>query len=241
MEQWYPKAADSARVEPAAWSEFLSRLGPWECFATFTFRDSTHPEKADKLFRLLVSEGNRALHGPRWHRKGKGITWVRGLEYQRRDVIHYHALLKGMRGLRRLAMMDRWKNLAGFARIEAVNSQEAVQRYTSKYTIKDRDIDMGGPGIPAEVRTSGGRWPRGIPWYLSPLGRPDALARLDEVTTRDERSKLLDWAEGDLARRQAAPLLASVRSRVQPNGLAPDVARQVAQEFAEARRAGRRR
>ena|SRR6516162_3775841 len=143
-----------------AWIAFLGRW-EWEWFATFTFRDPVHPEAADKRFRVLVSECNRALYGPRWHKHGQGIRWMRALEYQKRDVIHYHALMAGVKDLRRLTWMDRWYELSGIARIEKIDAADAVVRYVSKYVVKDGEIDLGGPLMPAE-----------LPLFLRAASRP---------------------------------------------------------------------
>lgn len=126
-----------------AWIRFLSRWR-WEWFATFTFRDAVHPEAADKRFRVLISKGNRELYGRRWAKHRKGIQWARALEYQRRGVLHYHALLSKVGDLRRLTYMDVWNRLAGFAKIEPVRSEGAVRGYVSKYVIKGGEIDIGG-------------------------------------------------------------------------------------------------
>ncbi len=237
-----PAPRCQAETLRASWADFLAELGPWEWFGTFTFRDYVHPERADKLFRLFVSQGNRTLYGPRWYRKGKGLTWVRGLEYQKRSVIHYHALFKDAHGLRRLDLMDWWYDHAGIARIEATTSQEAVRRYVSKYTVKGGEIDLGGPGIPDAPRSGARRWPPGLPWYLTPLGRPEAYAQLGDVTTETERAGLRAWANGVIGRRAAAPLVRIVRERIMlPPVDAPPVSQQVRYLFAEAQRMGRRR
>jgi hypothetical protein len=130
------------------WIRLLERW-EWEWFCTFTFRDLVHPEAADKRFRVLISQANRVLYGHRWHKKGEGICWVRALEYQKRDVIHYHALLAGVQDLRRLTWMDRWNELAGYARIEPIEAAAAVERYVTKYVVKGGEIDMGGPLMPS--------------------------------------------------------------------------------------------
>jgi hypothetical protein len=113
-----------------AWIALLGRW-EWEWFCTFTFRDMVHPEAADKRFLVLLSQANRVLYGVRWHKHGAGLRWVRALEYQKRDVIHYHALLAGVQDLRRLFWMDRWHELAGYARIEPIDSADAVVRYVA--------------------------------------------------------------------------------------------------------------
>jgi hypothetical protein len=66
-----------------------------------------HPEAADKRFRVLISQANRVLYGVRWAKHGAGLRWVRALEYQKRDVIHYHALIAGVQDLRPLYLQRR--------------------------------------------------------------------------------------------------------------------------------------
>ena len=114
-----------------------------------TFRHPVHPEAADKRFRVWVSLINRELYGVRWARHGDGIWWARALEWQRRDVVHYHALLggAGLDALRRLSWMDAWTELAGWARIEPPRAGDAVRGYVSKYVVKDDaggELDLGG-------------------------------------------------------------------------------------------------
>lgn len=128
-----------------AWVDFLSPF-PWDWFCTLTFREAVHPEAASKRFRLWISELNRELWGPRWYKKEKGVYWVCALEYQRRGVIHFHALLSG-RGAnlndqaRRLHWMDRWYQLAGIARIEPPRTG-AVVNYCSKYCAKGGELEL---------------------------------------------------------------------------------------------------
>lgn len=132
----------------------------WNLFGSMTFRgDSVHPERADKTFRYYMSILNRRLYGPRWHKQGKGIAWARAIEMQRRDVIHFHCLLSSplLKDMHRAGwyrqpdgrwsngLNELWNEMAGFARIEPVDAQEAVSRYVSKYVVKGGDLDYGGP------------------------------------------------------------------------------------------------
>jgi hypothetical protein len=128
----------------AEWAEFLGRWS-WEWFGTFTFRgEIVHPERADKQFRRWLSDLNSEVHGKRWKRGIKSVGWARALEIQKRGVIHYHALIRGVGDLRRLSMMDRWNEMAGFSKILPIRSQLAVRNYVSKYVVKDGEIDFGG-------------------------------------------------------------------------------------------------
>ncbi|HEU4990214.1 MAG TPA: hypothetical protein VFT41_10560 [Gemmatimonadaceae bacterium] len=129
-----------------AWIVFLSRR-EWDWLATLTFRHEVHPEAADKRFRKWVAEINDRLYGRRWYERGLGVTYARGLEYQRRGVIHFHALLygEGVEEQRREFWAKRWNELAGFARIEIPRDRCAVRRYVAKYVTKGGDIDIDAP------------------------------------------------------------------------------------------------
>lgn len=142
-------AALSTTAQVEAWQEFLARF-PMQWFCTFTFQDSVHPERAEKLFRLFIRRLNRKLYGRHFERKGHvGVYWVLAWEYQKRGVLHFHALIGDVEDLnlraRRLDFMDLWAGFgapAGFARIEAIDSQQAVQRYVTKYVSKGGQIDL---------------------------------------------------------------------------------------------------
>lgn len=125
-----------------SWVDFLGRWD-WQWFTTHTFPDIVHPEQADKAFRVWASMINRQMYGPRWYKKGKAIRWARALEYQKRGVIHFHALVDGVQGLRRLSWMDRWYEVTGgYARIEQIKSFGAVAAYCAKYVTKDGEIEL---------------------------------------------------------------------------------------------------
>jgi hypothetical protein len=85
-------------VAAADYSIFLAPHS-FDWFATFTFKDRIHPEAAEKAFRVWVNKLNCNLYGRKWRdRQPNGIKWVRGLEWQKRGVIHYHALVPGVKG-----------------------------------------------------------------------------------------------------------------------------------------------
>lgn len=145
---------------PLAWANLIG-LYPWQWFATFTFRDRVHPEYADKQFRLWVSKLNRQIGGNHWYREKdtRACKWIRGLELQKRGVIHFHALFYHVEDLnvkaRRLDFIDLWAmqlagtshnplphELKGNCRIEEPRCHEDVSQYVSKYVTKDGEIDV---------------------------------------------------------------------------------------------------
>lgn len=132
-----------------AWRVLLSRY-PLNWFCTFTFTEDVHPERAVKLFRLFIKRLNRDLYGSHFERRGiAGVYWVLAWEYQKRGVLHFHALIGAEQDLntraRRFDYMKLWESFgppAGFSRIEAIESQEAVQKYVTKYVAKDGQLDL---------------------------------------------------------------------------------------------------
>ena len=140
------RSASSSTLK-ASWAEFLGRWS-WEWFCTLTFvSDRVHPERANKCFRVWLAKVNEAAFGRHWRRRGKGVLWARGTEFQRRGSVHFHALLARVGQARRLSMMDEWAKLAGWARIRPVTRQDLVRKYVAKYVAKGGEIDLGGPGL----------------------------------------------------------------------------------------------
>ena len=132
-----------------AWREFIAHY-PMQWFCTLTFTEEVHPERAAKLFRLFIRQLNKKLYGSHFERRGHlGVFWVLAWEYQKRGVLHFHALVGDVEDLnaraRRLDWMDIWHGFgppAGFARIEDIKSQEAVRNYVTKYVTKGGQIDL---------------------------------------------------------------------------------------------------
>jgi len=136
----------SSQEKTFAWADFLARFD-WTWFCTLTFRESVHPEKAAKLFHILMCMMSQKLYGRRYYKKNRYVRWVRAVEMQKRNVLHYHALIggKGSPALKARQFEEAWWDLAGIARISAVESQGAALAYVSKYVSKGGQIDFGGP------------------------------------------------------------------------------------------------
>lgn len=134
-----------SRLLRIAWGEFVSWWA-WEWFVSLTFTYDTHPERAIKLFRVWISKLNKEIYGPRWHKREPfGVEYVVATELQKSGRVHLHALLSGVGDTRRLSWMDFWQCLdaiAGFARIEPIESQNAVSSYVTKYVSKGGDIEF---------------------------------------------------------------------------------------------------
>ena len=67
---------------------------------------------------------------------------MRALEYQRRGVIHFHAVVAGVAGQPRARWERVWGDLAGYARIEPIRNLGAVLRYLGKYVRRGGELDF---------------------------------------------------------------------------------------------------
>jgi hypothetical protein len=138
-------ARDDARLVRTGWECFLARY-EWQWFVTLTFADAVHPEAADKAFRLFVSSLNRSLYGPRWAKKGQGVYWIRATEFQKRGVLHYHALMADPKDLEvsasRMAWRNWWFERFGIADIQKPYDIAAASGYVAKYVAKEGELDI---------------------------------------------------------------------------------------------------
>jgi hypothetical protein len=131
------------------WTALLKRW-QWHWFATFTFKDETHPEAADKVFRHWVNKLNEA-NGYRQRSQStyaRRCIWARGLEWQKRGVIHFHAVVGNLPlSTHTRSSCDAWASLwlelgnTGFAKIVLVQDEGSLS-YVSKYCAKGGEIDV---------------------------------------------------------------------------------------------------
>lgn len=145
----------------SSWADFLGRF-PFQWFCGFTFREGVHPEAADKKWRVWISKLNRFLYGPRWYKKAyTQVFYCRALEWQKRGVLHYHALIGDAVDINEKALRYKWEqewvDLAGFCEIAPIQpgkeSEHAVRAYCSKYVVKGGELDLS----------------RSLRWYLQPM------------------------------------------------------------------------
>ena len=135
-----------------AWINFIKRFEPFYLYVTLTFKEPKHPEAADKAFFKWIRYINECLYGRRYREKKKGVTYIKCMEYQKRDVIHFHCLI-GDPHLDKSMIWDfmkawetdchRSKELVnGYARIYEYNAARGAVNYCSKYVLKGGEIDL---------------------------------------------------------------------------------------------------
>lgn len=120
-----------------AYARFIQAIGPWDWYATLTFREPVHPEQAVKRCQRWLRVLSTEVYGRRFRERGLGCWWVRSLEYQRRDVIHFHMLLGGVgTGPRRKYYEHAWHRENGFASIFPYDPLKGARYYCAKYVTK---------------------------------------------------------------------------------------------------------
>jgi len=151
------------------WVSFIKELDRrigFEWWVTLTFRGPVHTEAALKCLGRWEHKINRKVYGVRYTRRGEGISSIVAIEYQKRGVLHFHALTggtklpprrgpleadhlhvrdDGVREFRRLTAMDWWEDMAGIARIYPYRRAGGAEEYVSKYVVKDGHIFPSGP------------------------------------------------------------------------------------------------
>jgi len=129
-----------------AWAELFEPFN-WDWFVTLTFEDATHPESAAKVFNNLIHAINRDVYGRHyWKDKGKSVFWVRGTEWQKRGVIHYHSLIGGIPDFVRMSKYQYWwqDRVAKQCSFERYDASRGGRYYLAKsaYTFKRGEIDL---------------------------------------------------------------------------------------------------
>ncbi len=130
------------------YSQFLLPF-VFDWFCTFTFVAPIHPEAADKAFRHFGNVLNRHIYGKRWRsRPPFGTRWIRATEWQKREVIHFHALFSGIQDhspyfAQKFEKVWLEQMECGYARIDLLRGdQQAAKAYCTKYITKDGEIDF---------------------------------------------------------------------------------------------------
>jgi len=145
-----------------AWVHFIKSYEPYTWYVTLTFKEPKHPESADKAFFRWIRLINECLYGRRYREKKKGVTWIKCMEYQKRDVIHFHCLIGDphLYKLKRFDFMKAWEYdchprkawwydsdpdidlVNGISRIFKYDAARGAVNYCSKYVLKGGEIDL---------------------------------------------------------------------------------------------------
>lgn len=135
------------------WGDLLG-MSPWDWWATMTFAVWIHPDQAAQRYaewarQLQVETGGLMRH-------------ARALEYQKRGVVHFHALIWGVkRGTHRKTWEQKWDEIGGgWCAIYPYDRDQGARFYVGKYLVKGGEVDLLRFGEsawrPDDVRITGG-------------------------------------------------------------------------------------
>jgi len=124
--------------EADQWGAFLGGF-PWDWFTTQTFPDVIGPDAAARLHKRWTRALEEFL--------GHAVRQARALEFQKRGVIHYHALLWGVHpDTRRIDWEGAWQEISGgYAAIYPYDPTRGARYYVGKYVAKGGEVDLLGP------------------------------------------------------------------------------------------------
>ena len=120
------------RADYGAW---LGRF-PWDWYGTFTFADDIYPDRGAQRYitwaEALQLEVDQVM------------THARALEFQKRGVVHFHALIWNVkRRTMRKEWERKWEEIGGgFAAIYPYDRSRGAIYYLGKYVAKNGEVDM---------------------------------------------------------------------------------------------------
>ncbi len=117
------------------YGDWLGAL-PWDWYGTFTFAQPIYPDQAGHRYERWAELLQQEL--------GWVMQHARALEWQRRGVVHFHALILGVRKQTNRKEWERkWEEIGGgFAAIFPYDRELGAVYYLGKYLVKNGEVDM---------------------------------------------------------------------------------------------------
>lgn len=132
----YVRVPDELKLEPVK-SDWVSDI---------SYNKDAQERFARQQYLIWIRKVNESIYGRRFRERGLGVDNVYGMEFQKRGVIHLHALLKG---IPKEVSMEHWAKTwwhehenNGYATIEAYNPQLGAVGYLGKYIVKGGQVDV---------------------------------------------------------------------------------------------------
>lgn len=131
---WDSKFARKALTDQSVL--WILSLANWINTMTLTFRNDTPYDVAIAKFKRLVRYLNKDLFGKHYTKivKHSYFSYVLGIEYQSRGVIHFHGLVDKPVNFKFIHTF--WNDCAGYAYIKKIRSQFDCVKYIAKYNLK---------------------------------------------------------------------------------------------------------
>lgn len=156
------------KILQAAECEWLANEKRWTSFWTLTCRDPRPVDVVEHYFRRLIQILNIGAYGKYYPKKvgHSYFSYVRAVEYQKRDVVHFHVLVDEPVDYSYIHRW--WRKALGFVWIDwTLDSRSTIDYVTkeiyqvSRYVRKKGEVDhffRGDRAVPPKVHPSW--WPR---------------------------------------------------------------------------------
>lgn len=147
--RYFPDCQRETVARQIAWSMRTGCVDSW--FITFTFKTHVSEGQAWRMVNAWFSSLSQAYRDKINAYRSNGPRWIVAQEWQKRQVIHFHAILSGVRldELSRKRWEHRWSGIGGgYARIHA--AREKAAPYLAKY--------VGKTDAHASALRRGGSW-----------------------------------------------------------------------------------
>ena len=136
-------------------AEFVRRYD-WDWWCHLTFKNPPPFERAESAFRCWMNALNRRTFGNNYYRRpNEGLRWLRGVELQQRDAVHFHALVAGGPKPTCDFATKLWRKLAGDAAITVYDPTRGAARYLVKEYADSGNLELGGPWTHTPSKLSG--------------------------------------------------------------------------------------
>ena len=111
-----------------------------------SYNKSSQERFARAQYLVWLRKLNEAVYGRRFREQKLGIDNAYGMEFQKRGVIHIHAIMKGIpKEVSMYEWAKKWwgqHSNNGYATIEPYNPQLGAVGYLGKYIVKGGQVDL---------------------------------------------------------------------------------------------------
>jgi len=123
--------------------DWLIKFANWKISLTLTFRENQYPDVAKRKLLRMIQGLNLNLIGKNYTKivGHSYFSYAYGIEYQKRECIHFHMLVDEPVNFRLLHSWL-WRYNNGFCWTDIIRNREDCVEYISKYNFKGGEIEF---------------------------------------------------------------------------------------------------
>lgn len=145
--RFFPDCRRETESRHLEWSMRIGGVDSW--FITFTFKTYVTEARGWRMVNAFLSSMQQAYAAKINAFRCNGIRWTVAQEWQKRSVIHFHAIVSGVRldELSRKRWESRWSAIGGgYARVHPARAKAApyLAKYVGKTDAQSSALRRGG-------------------------------------------------------------------------------------------------